>query len=84
MFGSDDPADDFSGGRLACRHYREVQTVNFPKDPIILLSFLNTQLRDNYPSLAELAGAGMVPEEELKDKMKAIGYAYDPEKNQFV
>ena len=26
-----------------------------PKDPVMLLSFVNTQLRDHYPSLEEFA-----------------------------
>ena len=26
---------------------------NIPKDPVMLLSYLNTQLRDFYPSLEE-------------------------------
>ena len=28
--------------------------MNLPNDPIMLMSYLNTQLRDNYPSLEEL------------------------------
>ena len=28
-----------------------------PKDPVMLLSFVNTQLRDNYSGLKELAAA---------------------------
>ena len=28
--------------------------MDMPKDPIMLMSFLNTQLRDNYSSLTEL------------------------------
>ena len=27
---------------------------NLPNDPAMLLSFVNTQLRDNYPSFSEL------------------------------
>jgi len=34
--------------------------MNLPKDPVMLLSVVNTQLRDNYPSLSELAAAYMV------------------------
>ena len=28
-----------------------------PKDPVILLSFVNTKLRDEFPSLSELCAA---------------------------
>ena len=58
--------------------------MNIPKDPIILLSFVNTQLRDNYPSLTELAKTAGVEEAEITDKLKAVGYTYDADKNQFI
>ena len=31
--------------------------MNLPKDPVMLLSVVNTQLRDNYATLAEMAAA---------------------------
>ena len=55
-----------------------------PKDPYILLSFVNTKLRDEYPSLAELCAALAAAEEELTAALGAVGYAYDPDRNQFV
>ena len=55
-----------------------------PKDPVILLSFLNTQLRDFYPSLEELCGAFGAERGEIEETVRTIGYAYDAEKNQFV
>lgn len=58
--------------------------MNMPKDPIMLLSFVNTQLRDNYASLKELAAAYMVEESEITDKLAAINYAYDENRNAFV
>ena len=58
--------------------------MNMPKDPVMLLSFVNTQLRDNYPSLAELCKAYMTEESELVDKLSSINYHYDQGKNQFV
>ena len=58
--------------------------MNLPKDPIILLSFVNPQLRDNYPSLTELAKTAGVDEAEITDKLKAVGYTYDADKNQFI
>ena len=38
--------------------------MNLPKDPVMLLSVVNTKLRDQYASLTELAKAYMVSEEE--------------------
>ena len=55
-----------------------------PKDPVMLMSFLNTQLRDNYPSLEELCAAYMVNPEEIKEKLAAINYTYDEKLNKFV
>jgi hypothetical protein len=58
--------------------------MNLPKDPVMLLSFVNTQLRDNYPNLKELAAAYMVEEQEITDKLAGINYVYDADKNQFI
>ena len=55
-----------------------------PKDPVMLLSFVNTQLRDNCNTLEELCKSYMVSEEEITDKLKTINYEYNSEKNQFV
>ena len=55
-----------------------------PKDPQMLLSYLNTQLRDNYKSLGELCRAMDLKEDEIVEKMKAIDYAYDEALNKFV
>ena len=39
--------------------------MDMPKDPIMLMSFLNTQLRDNYSSLTELAKTYGVDESDI-------------------
>lgn len=56
----------------------------FPQDPMILLSYVNTKLRDDYASLDDLCAALDADQEELIQKLKAVGYAYDPEKNRFL
>ncbi|MDE6635391.1 MAG: DUF4250 domain-containing protein [Lachnospiraceae bacterium] len=58
--------------------------MNIPSDPVILLSFINTQLRDNYPSLSEFCRANDVDEKNVTDKLSLIGYEYNPENNRFV
>ncbi len=58
--------------------------MHLPKDPVMLLSFVNTELRDNYPSLDELAAAYGVPSSEIEEKLKAIDYTYDKETNRFA
>ena len=54
-----------------------------PNDPVILLSFVNTRLRDEYPSLDELCASLGEDRAALADKLAAIGYEYDPAVNQF-
>ena len=53
------------------------------KDPVMLLSVVNTELRDHYPSLAELAKAYGVTEQEITAQLALIKYEYQPETNQF-
>lgn len=55
-----------------------------PTDPAILLSYINTQLRDNYPSLDELSKSLSVDENEIKSKLSTIGYEYNVELNKFI
>lgn len=54
-----------------------------PKDPVILLSYLNTQLRDCYPSLAELCKALDLEQAEIEAKMALMDYHYDEGQNRF-
>ena len=58
--------------------------MNLPKDPFMLLSYINTQLRDNYPSLTELAKSLGVDEKEIIEKLGGAGYKYDVEGNRFI
>ena len=58
--------------------------MSLPKDPVILLSFVNTQLRDNYSSLTELAKTYMTDANEIKKTLKTLGYSYDESLNKFV
>ena len=58
--------------------------MNLPKAPVMLLSVVNTQLRDNYPSLAELAGAYMTTEDSIKEALASVDYHYDESRNQFI
>ncbi len=55
-----------------------------PQDPIILLSYVNTKLRDDYPSLDELCGALDVDRDELLRRLEGVNYSYSPERNQFI
>jgi hypothetical protein len=55
-----------------------------PKDPIILLSYLNTQLRDFYSNLDDLCLSLGVKKDDLIETMKSIDYEYDEDKNRFL
>lgn len=55
-----------------------------PKDPVMLLSYVNTQLRDFYSSLDALCEDKDIEKEELVEKMKSIEYVYEVDRNQFV
>lgn len=55
-----------------------------PKDPVILLSFINMKLRDYYTGLDALCGDLEINTGELQEKLAGIDYHYDPERNQFV
>lgn len=54
-----------------------------PEDPVILLSYLNLKLRDQYPSLMALCDDLDIDEAALLKKMSEAGYKYDREQNQF-
>ena len=55
-----------------------------PKDPVMLLSYVNTQLRDFYGNLEALCEGYVLDREELVEKLASIEYEYDEERNQFV
>ena len=55
-----------------------------PKDPVMLLSFVNLKLRDYYSSLEALCEDLDVAQEELEKKLAAIDYHYDTQSNRFV
>ncbi|MFV0341569.1 MAG: DUF4250 domain-containing protein [Anaerocolumna sp.] len=54
-----------------------------PKDPFILLSYINTQLRDFYKTLDDLCDHLDIDELELRTTLRKIHYEYIPEQNQF-
>ena len=54
-----------------------------PKDPVMLLSFVNMRLRDEYENLDELCAALDLDKTEITEKLAAIDYHYDAETNQF-
>ncbi|MEE3393039.1 MAG: DUF4250 domain-containing protein [Lachnospiraceae bacterium] len=58
--------------------------MNIPKDPAILLSVINTALRDRYPSLDELCASEGVDKADIIDALKKLDYTYDAGQNRFI
>lgn len=54
-----------------------------PNDPVMLLSFINMKLRDEYSSLDDLCDDFQVDKNEILDKLEKINYFYDKTQNQF-
>ena len=55
-----------------------------PRDPMLLLSVVNTKLRDYYHSRDALCDDMNVNKEEIISALKLIDYAYDSDIQQFV
>jgi hypothetical protein len=55
-----------------------------PKDPIMLLSYVNMKLRDESENLKEFCNRECVDEDKIKQKLSSVGYFYDEVTNQFV
>ena len=55
-----------------------------PNDPVMLLSYVNTQLRDHYADLEQMCQSLDIDQAQLEAKLHGSDYAYDRETNQFV
>lgn len=55
-----------------------------PKDPMMLLSVVNTKLRDFYPSLDALCEDMEVDRQEIETTLQKIQYRYKEDLNRFV
>ena len=54
-----------------------------PQDPMMLLSFVNMKLRDDYDSLDDMCDRLDVDKNEIINSLKTIGYKYNETQNQF-
>lgn len=55
-----------------------------PTHPMILLSFVNMKLRDEYADLDDLCSAFDADREMIVEKLQSVGYAYNEAYRQFV
>ncbi|MBQ3555637.1 MAG: DUF4250 domain-containing protein [Bacteroidales bacterium] len=58
-----------------------MQTI--PSDPMMLFSFINMKLRDEYSSLDELCASMDIDRSWLIDKLASVGFEYSAENNKF-
>lgn len=58
--------------------------MQLPLDKNILLSLINTMLRDKYSSLAALCDDNGFSEQVICERLAAIDYVYDEKLNRFV
>ena len=58
--------------------------MDIPKDPAMLLSFVNLKLRDYYKSLDEMCEDLGIDRSVIEEKLAEIQYEYDEKLNRFV
>ena len=57
--------------------------MSIPKDPFMLYSYINMMLRDKFDSLEEFCSTNDADLDEIVEKLKAAGFEYDADLNQF-
>lgn len=57
---------------------------NIPNDPMMLLSYINTKLRDEYSNLTLLCDDLELNRNDITTKLSTIDYSYNEELNRFV
>lgn len=60
-----------------------MKMTGFPTDPMILFSYVNTLLRDEYQSLDALCDDKGIARSELEDALGKAGFEYNEEQNKF-
>ena len=54
-----------------------------PNDPVMLLSYVNLKLRDEFPTLSDFCQSSAIDKTTLIKKLKTIDYTYNETANQF-
>lgn len=58
--------------------------MSIPKDPYLLLSYMNTKLRDEYPTLDELCMSMFLERSQIEASLLTIDYVYDTKQKHFI
>ena len=61
-----------------------MSNMTLPKDPVMLLSLINTKLRDYNSSLDDFCKEYNLDKEYITEKLSMIDYRYDEFKNKFL
>ena len=61
-----------------------MSNMTLPKDPVMLLSLINTKLRDYNSSLDDYCKEYNLDKEYITEKLSMIDYHYNEERNQFI
>ena len=61
-----------------------MSNMTLPKDPVMLLSLINTKLRDYNSSLDDFCKEYDLDKEYITEKLSMIDYHYNEERNQFI
>ena len=56
---------------------------DYPKDPVMLMSWTNLKLRDYYKSLDELCDDLEIDRKELETALNKAGFEYNEQLNKF-
>lgn len=56
---------------------------DLPQDPFMLLSYVNTQLRDNYASLNDFCSSCGADRADIEAVLSTAGFAYDEKQKRF-
>ncbi len=56
---------------------------NIPSDPMILFSYINTKLRDDYSSLDDLCDDLDLQRSSIEESLRKAGFEYNPNLNKF-
>ena len=58
--------------------------MSIPNDPVMLLSFVNMQLRDHYSNFNDFCKTNSLDKKLITDKLASIDYQYNESTNQFI
>lgn len=56
----------------------------YPKDPYILFSYINTKLRNDFPSFEELCKSLSYDQADITKILDSAGFYYDINSNRFI